>query len=249
MSESYPCTPVLVGACAVQQKLADYREADEPAALMEASLRGAIRDAGSEALVSRVGEILVPKGIWSYVDPGRLLATSLGCGEADTVLGEIGVSQQALINRACARIAAGEIEVALVTGAEAKYRSLCAAKAGEEAPETAQEGVEPTETLVPEQELWSPVESAAGLGMPVGYYAIMDSALRYRQGLTVDQHRDQMAAMYARFSEIAVDNPLAWADHAVSAGQIREHAAANRMLAFPYTKSVSYTHLRAHETT
>ena len=236
MSESDPSTPVLVGACAVQQKLADYREADEPAALMDASLRGAIRDAGSEALVSRVGEILVPKGIWSYVDPGRLLATSLGCGEADTVLGEIGVSQQALINRACARIASGEIEVALVTGAEAKYRSLCAAKAGEEAPETAQEGVEPTETLVPEQELWSPVESAAGLGMPVGYYAIMDSALRYRQGLTVDQHRDQMAAMYARFSEIAVDNPLAWADHAVSAGQIREHAAANRMLAFPYTK-------------
>ncbi len=42
----------------------------------------------------------------------------------------------------------------------------------------------------------------------MGYYAIMDSALRYRQGLTVDQLRDQMAAMFARFSEIAVDNTL-----------------------------------------
>ena len=50
----------------------------------------------------------------------------------------------------------------------------------------------------PEDELWSQVESDAGLGMPVGYYAIMDSALRYKQGLTLEQHRDQMAAMYAR---------------------------------------------------
>ena len=201
MGECDPRTPVLVGACAVQQKLPDYREAGEAVALMARSLRGALDDAGSEVLLSRVGEILVPKGIWSYSDPGRLLATSLGCrGDVDTLLAEIGVSQQTLINRACARIASGEIEVAMVTGAEAKYRSACAARAGDEAQETAQEGVEPTVTLYPEQELWSSVESAAGLGMPVGYYAIMDSALRYRQGLTLDQHRDQMASMYARFS-------------------------------------------------
>ena len=84
--------------------------------------------------------------------------------------------------------------------------------------------------------MMSEVESDAGLGMPVGYYAIMDSALRYKQGLGVDEHRDQMAQMYARYSEIAADNPDAWADEPVQAQFIREHSAGNRMLAFPYTK-------------
>ena len=236
MADCHPNTPVLVGVSAIQQKNPDFREADESVVLMERALREAVADAGNEALLARVGEILVPKGIWSYSDPGRLLATALGCDGSDTLLAEIGVSQQAVINRACARIWAQEIEVALVAGAEAKYRGLCAAKAGEEAAELVQEDVEPTVTLLPEDELWSPVESAAGLGMPVGYYAILDSALRYRQGVSLSQHRDQMASMYARFSEIAADNPQAWTDQPVAAEMIREHSASNRMLAFPYTK-------------
>ena len=100
----------------------------------------------------------------------------------------------------------------LVTGGEARYRALCAGKAGVEAPETPQVGVEPDITLRPQDEMWSSVESDSGLGMPVGYYAILDSALRYKQGLSVAQHRDQMATMYARLSELAADNPDAWSD-------------------------------------
>lgn len=231
-----PNTPVLVGVAAVQQKSADYLQAREPVSLMEQALRDAAADAGAPGLLQRATEILVPKGIWAYSDPGRLLADALGAEEAATVLGEIGVSQQTLLTRACQRIASGEARVVLVTGAEAKYRSLCAAKAGAELSETLQQEVAPTETLLPEDELWSPVESAAGLGMPVGYYAIMDSALRHKQGLSPDEHRDQMAGMYQRFSEIAADNPDAWSEEAVDAAFIREPSPANRMLAFPYTK-------------
>ena len=120
MADCHPNTPVLVGVSAIQQKNPDFREADESIVLMERALREAVADAGNEELLARVGEILVPKGIWSYSDPGRLLATALGCDGSDTLLAEIGVSQQAVINRACARIWAQEIEVALVAGAEAK---------------------------------------------------------------------------------------------------------------------------------
>ena len=236
MADLAPETPVLVGVAAVQQKIADFHQALEPVALMERALRDAALDAGSSALLARADEILVPKGIWGYGDPGRLLAGAVAAPQAVTVLGEIGVSQQTLISRACQRIASGEIEVALVVGAEAKYRSLCASKAGAEAGETAQGDVEPDVMLLPDAELWSEVESAAGLGMPVGYYAIMDSALRYKQGLSPDEHRDQMAAMYARFSEIAAGNADAWSEQKVDAKTIREHSSANRMLAFPYTK-------------
>lgn len=229
-------TPVLVGVAAVQQKLDDYEQALEPVALMAQALRDAAADAGSEALLQRADEIAVPKSMWSYADPGRYLADAFGAHNATTVLADFGITQQSFFTRACRRIQSGEIAIALVAGGEARYRALCAAKAGGEAPETAQPGIEPDVFLVPDAELFSEVENASGLGMPVGFYAIMDSALRHKQGLSVDAHRDQMAQLYAHYSEIAAANPDAWADEAVSAGFIREHSAKNRMLAFPYTK-------------
>lgn len=228
--------PVLVGVAAFQQHNPDFNAALEPVAIMEKALRDAAADAGSDSLLSRASEILVPKGIWGYSDPGRLLADAFGASQARTVLAEIGVSQQTLLTRACQLVAEGEAEVVLVAGAEAKYRAQCAAKAGTEAAETVQQDAEPDLKLLPEDELWSQVESAAGLGMPVGYYAIMDSALRFKQGLTPEQHRRQMGQMYQRFSEIAADNPQAWVREPVAAATISEPTAANRMLAFPYTK-------------
>ena len=60
MAELSPTSPVLVGIGAVQQKLADPAAALEPVALMEKALRAAAADAGSEALLARAGEILVP---------------------------------------------------------------------------------------------------------------------------------------------------------------------------------------------
>ena len=236
-----PNTPVLVGVAAVQQKLDDHNKGREAVALMEQALREAAEDAGAVELLAVADEIMVPKGIWNYSDPGRLLADALGSravggGPPTTVLAEIGVLQQTLITRACQRISAGEASVVLVAGAETKHRFLRAKIAGSTAPETVQDSVQPDLKLEPDSELWSEVESAAGLGMPVGYYAIIDSALRYKQGLSVDQHRDEMARMYARFSEIAADNPDAWSEEAVTAEFIREQSPANRMLAFPYTK-------------
>ena len=236
MAEYGANTPVLVGVGAVQQNIDDHTCALEPVALMEQALRDAAVDAGSMQLLSLADEILVPKSLWSYTDPGRLLATALGAHSATTLLAEFGVLQQTLLTRACQRIIDGDADVMLVTGGEARFRALCASKAGTDAFETPQNAVEPDITLRPQDEMWSSVESDSGLGMPVGYYAILDSALRYKQGLSVEQHRDQMASMYARLSEIAADNPDAWSDQAVSAAHIREHSAANRMLAFPYTK-------------
>jgi acetyl-CoA C-acetyltransferase len=236
MAEYAANTPVLIGVAAVQQKIDDYQQALEPVALMEQALLSAAADAGCMEILGRADEILVPKSLWGYSDPGRLLADALGARSATTLLAEFGILQQSLLTRACQRITAGDAQVVLVAGGEARYRSLCAAKVGAEALETRQVDIEPDITLRPQDEMWSSVESASGLGMPVGYYAILDSALRYKQGLSLAHHRDQMATMYARLSELAADNPDAWSDQVVSATNIREHSTGNRMLAFPYTK-------------
>lgn len=236
MSDLSPTTPVLVGVAAVQQRIEQAGEGCESVELMIAALGQAAEDAGAPQLLNRAERIEIPKGIWGYSNPGQLVKDAIGADKADTVLAEIGILQQTLLNRACNAIASGEKSVVLVTGAEAKYRALRGQIEGVEISETAQTDSEPDVTLQPDAELWSPVESGCGLGMPVGFYAIMDSALRAAQGLSVDEHRDQMAAMYADFSRIAAANEDAWVREAVQPDFIREHSARNKMLAFPYAK-------------
>jgi len=99
-------TPVLVGVAAVQQKMEDYQQALEPVGLMEQALRDAAADAGCMEILGRADEILVPKSLWGYSDPGRLLAEALGARSATTLLAEFGILQQSLLTRACQRITA-----------------------------------------------------------------------------------------------------------------------------------------------
>ncbi len=236
MSQYDPNTPVLVAAAAVQQREEAAGEGQEAVELMVAAVKKAADQAGAPALLSRAQRIEVPKGMWHYSDPARLVAEGIGATQAESVLAEIGVSQQTVISRACTSIADGEAEVVIVAGGEAKYRALRAQIEGVELTETDQQGAKPDIYLTPDAELWSEVESAAGLGMPVGFYAIMDSALRHAQGLSVGEHRDQMAAQYEQFSQIATANPDAWVSEPVEAAFIRDHSPKNKMLAFPYAK-------------
>jgi acetyl-CoA C-acetyltransferase len=164
------------------------------------------------------------------------VAAALGSPGARSVSAQIGVLQQTLMGEACARIAAGEISCALVLGGEARWRHLQAQIAGVAAPEREAPGT-PDEVLAPAAELVLEVEAHSGLGyMPVGYYALLESAFRASMGWGVEEHRDRLGALYQRFSEIAAGNPQAWKREVVPAAQIRDAAPKNRMLAFPYTK-------------
>ncbi len=252
-------TPVLVGVAAANQRFEEAGEGLEPIELMIAATRGAAEDASPSAagdLLSAIDDISVPNGIWSYTNPAGLIASAVGADHAKTVFAEVGILQHTLVSRACSLIASGEASVTLVAGGEAKYRALRAQIAGIElaesnpadmpgAPSLAQDGGDegdssdpsvPDLFMQPHAELWNQVESAAGLGMPVGYYAIMDSALRHEQGESIDEHRDHMARMYAGFSQIAAANPDAWVREPVEAEYIRNPSPKNKMLAFPYTK-------------
>jgi acetyl-CoA C-acetyltransferase len=233
-------TPVLVGIGIIGQKLEDWRQAREPVDLMIDAATAAVGDAGAPQLAGEIERIFVPRGLWHYPDPARLVAEALGADSATSVLVEIGVLQQTALGEACRLIAEGEHEVTLVVGGEARYRHLRAQIAGEEAPERTQEG-EPDITLALPKgvsaELYLEAELNAGLSyMPVNYYAIMESAFRASRGWSVEEHRDYMAGLYSRFSDIAADNPHAWKPGHVDASTIRDPGPKNPMLAFPYTK-------------
>ncbi|MBP8925279.1 MAG: hypothetical protein KBG75_05460 [Pseudomonadales bacterium] len=231
-----PRTPVLVGIGIVEQREKDPVRAHEAITLMSDAVRAAGVDAGADTLLTGAERIYVPQGLWSYADPARMIARAIGAMNVTTVYARVGVLQQALIGDACRRIASGEIGGAIVAGGEARYRHLQAEIGGIQAPETPCTDT-PDETLTPQEELQLPQEINSGLGyMPVGYYAMIESAWRAARGWSVDEHRDRMAAMYSRFSEIAQQNPHAWKRARVAPDTIRNAAAGNPMLAFPYTK-------------
>jgi acetyl-CoA C-acetyltransferase len=236
MDELSPNTPVLAGIGIVGQKLEDWTAAKEPVDLMIDAARVAIVDAGAPDIAADIGQVFVPRGLWHYPDPARLVADAVGAKDATSVLVEIGVLQQTALGEACRLIASGERAVTLVVGGEAKYRGLRAQIAGTEAPEREQQG-EPDITMTPAAELYLDAEVNSGLGyMPVNYYAIMESAFRASQGWSVEESRDRLAQMYSRFSDIASDNPHAWKPGHVAAATIRDPGPKNPMLAFPYTK-------------
>jgi len=178
----------------------------------------------------------VPRGFWDYSDPGRLIAERFGASGARTVLAEIGVLQQTVLNGACNAIASGQEEIAIVTGGDAKYRSLRAIKAGIELSDTIQTGVAPDEVHQPTASLWSEVESDRGLMMPAQFFTIMESAMRHDAGLSIEAHRDRIAELWARMSEVAAGNPHARHREPVGAEAIRNPSERNPMIAFPYTK-------------
>jgi acetyl-CoA C-acetyltransferase len=189
--------------------------------------------------LAEADSIRAPRGFWDYPDPCRLIAQRFGA-KARTEIAEIGVLQTTLIGRAAQAIAEGREQVVLVTGAEARYRQQRARIAGVEAKLTQQpEGTAPDSTLRPETDIISQLEIQSELAMPVGQYAMLENALRASEGQSLDAHRHDVAALWARMSEVAADNPDAWNRERMSADAIRDpqsSGGANRMLAFPYTK-------------
>jgi acetyl-CoA C-acetyltransferase len=231
-----PRTPVLVGAGAVQQRLDDPQRALEPVELMIAALRRAADDAGSADLLSGADSIRLPRGFWDYGDPGRMIADRFGAASARTQVAELGILQTTLFGLAAQAIAAGEEDVVLIAGGEAKYRAARALYAGAAAPLTA-DARRPDSVLRPARDMWNKAEADFGLLMPVNQYSIMENALRYAEGLSIDAHRREVAELWAAFNRAAVDNPDAWSREPLTAADIAGTGGGNRMLAFPYTKA------------
>ena len=229
-------TPLLAGCAAIQQRETDIAKSCEAIALMIDAVKAAAKDCGNETILQHVQAIYVPRGMWQYSDPARLIAEAIGVPQAKTVLADFGILQQTLIGDACERIANGEIDCAVIAGGEAKFRQLQASIQQVTASETEQRA-KPDEMMLPAADLCLDAETQAGLMMPVGFYAMIESALRFARGESVDENRDRIAQRYQRFSEIAAQNPQAWKRDVLPAEQIRNTVGKNRMLAFPYTKA------------
>lgn len=230
-----PRRPVLVGIGTASQRVEAPEGAGEPLDLMIEAARRAGADAGGAHTLAGVQRVAVPRGRWRYRNPGSEIAHAIGAPGAVSVLSTLGVLQQALIDDACAQIASGAIDSALVVGGDAGYRILRAKLAGVRAEERQQDRP-PDVLLEAAEDLLHPAELAAGIRLPVALYAILSSASRSAQGLTPAAHREAIARLYTAFSRVGADNPGAWQRRVVDAEQIAIGSERNPMQAFPYTR-------------
>ena len=231
-------TPVLVGVATAQRAAP---EPDlEPLDLMVEAAAGALRDAAGDragALTARLGTIAVPEGNWSYPDPARLVGRRIGADGASTIRVEVGVPQHTPIRVALERIAGGELDAALVVGAEAKQSELAATRAGGSVPTTSQpEGTVPDEQWWPQGELMAEAEIAAGIWAPVEQYACIEQALRTAEGRSFDEHLDDIARLWHRCNQVAATWPLAAFPEPRTVEFLRSPGPGNRPLASPYAK-------------
>ena len=235
-----PRTPVLVGVAQITQHPEDPADAVEALALMEQVVREAADDAGKPDLVRHLSYIGVVQGAWRYTDPGRLLATRLGSPDARTALSANGGNTpQSFVNSLAARIVSGQLDRAVIVGAETIWSRRRQRRAGLQIKATKQHGVEPDERFGDDVPMTTEFETSRGMAQPVNFYPLFDSAIRAARGETIDQHRDRLSSLWHRFNEVAVANDYAWFRTPMTADEIRRPTPSNRMVGFPYTKAMN----------
>lgn len=235
-----PRTPVVVGVAQAKQRPDDPADAVEALALMEQVVRGAADDAGAPGLLAGLDHIGVVRGAWKYTDPARLIADGVGATAARTSLSANGGNTpQSYVNSLASRIQAGELNSAVIVGAETIWSRRRQRRAGLDVNWTKQEGIDPDEQFGHDVPMTNDFEHSRGMDQPVNYYPLFESAIRAARGETMDEHRDRVAALWARFNEVAVNNEYAWFRTPMSADEIRNHSTSNRMVGFPYTKSMN----------
>ena len=138
------------------------------------------------------------------------------------------VPQSALFD-AARRIAAGELDVAAIVGAEAmKSRDL--ARRHDARTQWHEQGsdvaVAPVAFEVPDA--LSDEERAAGLALPVHTYALFEHALRRSRGSARGEHVATLDALSARQRAVAARNDDAWLGARATSGSVTVPSASNR---------------------
>lgn len=232
-----PRTPVLVGTGQFLNRTHSLDDYIEPLEMMLRAVDLAAEDSRAPRLLSEVQSVRVIRGAWRYGNPARFIAERIGAPGAQTggtVFG--GNYNQTVLSQTCLSIARGELESALLTGAEAGGSGARARKAGTALPETDVPGefdILFGGDQMPEHHEY---EVAHGIRRAIDVYPMYDNAIRHHRRETLEGHLERVSGLWSRFSDVARDNPSAWLRDGYSAEEIRTPSPSNRRVSVPYTK-------------
>jgi acetyl-CoA C-acetyltransferase len=207
--------------------------------LMARAVRTAADDTGVSAILEHVDVTAVVGGLWRFRDPAALIAERVGFRPGRTLLTEMGgqVPGQ-LCHDLADRIQAGRIDVGLIIGGECNATRRALSRGGSRPASPSESSDGPDERWGAPLIMGDAQAVARGADLPRNTYAILDSALRFEHGETLDEARERAALICAGYSSVAATNPHAASRHPMTAAEIREPSRTNRMVSWPYTKAM-----------
>jgi acetyl-CoA C-acetyltransferase len=230
--------PCIIGVATHTWHREDVGEdgAPEPLEMWAGVARGAAADTGTgNAALDRLDSLqIVYCQTWRYDDPCARLSDQLDISPRDSFYSGIGgTTPQKLVDDVATRMLEGELDIALVTGAEA----LATQRAFKQRQELVKYSFKPEQKRpFPWEAPFHPAEVAHDVFQAWLTFAIFDNARRAHLGRGLDEYRHELGEMFASFTEIAAANPDAWFRVARTADEIVTASPSNRMVGYPYTK-------------
>jgi acetyl-CoA C-acetyltransferase len=230
-----PRSPCVIG---VAQSISRPQDgpSPEPLLLWEHVIRAAVDDAGSKHDVLSAIESLqiVYCQSWQYDDPPARLCDRLGIEPKHRLYSGIGgTTPQVLVDDAAGAIVDGDLDVAIVCGAEALDTVRRMRKAGER---PAWSFKPRDKRPFPFEAPFHPAEIAHQVFQAYTTFALWDIARRAHLAVTPDDYRASMGELFAPMTAIAARNPFAWFPVERDARELVDATPDNRMVAYPYTK-------------
>jgi acetyl-CoA C-acetyltransferase len=211
--------------------------APEPLAMWEEVARVAADDAGASTadVLGRLDSLqVVYCQTWQYDDPAARLADRLGIAPRVRHYSGIGgTTPQVLVQDQAAAILRGELDLALVCGAEALATQRRYKKRGERASYSFKPDQRPP---YPWEAPFHPAEVAHDVFQAWLTFAVFDNARRGHLGVGLDEYRRQLGDVLAPLTQVAATNPNAWFPVERTASEIIGAGPDNRMVGYPYTK-------------
>jgi acetyl-CoA C-acetyltransferase len=214
-------------------------QAPEPLAMWEAVCRAAIADSQATAGEQRVRERIDTAKVvycqsFQYDDPVQRLADRLGIDPRDrTYSGIGGTVPQQLVNQAAESIVRGDVDLALVTGAEALDTKRRLKKAGER-PEWSFK--DPEKKPFPFEAPFHRAEVAHEVFQAWLTFAVFEIGRRAHLAADPQAYRRQLGELLAPFTAVAAANPHAWFPVERGVDELITASAQNRFVGYPYTK-------------
>lgn len=243
-------TPVLVGVGQYMEKGKSPQDSLPPMGIAAAAGQQALSDTGAPKQVAAALDALVsvrifpdswnrprdPNPFGRAENPPFAIASRLGAEPELGIYGNVGGNTpQKYINEMAARIASGEIEMAMVAGGEALKTAQLALREGVDLDWQEQDSRAFEDRGIGES-LSTPHEFDHGLGVPIQTYPLFENALRHRDQHSLQAHLEAMASLMQPFNAVASHNPYASYGEPRSAQELASVTAENRFICLPYPK-------------
>jgi acetyl-CoA C-acetyltransferase len=228
-----PNTPCIIGVA--QRTVRPPGPSPEPLDLWEQRAREAAADTGTDGVLERLDSVqVVYCQTWPYDDPVGRLLERIGADPKDRHYSGIGgTTPQVLLNGLSERILAGELDLALVVGAEALATVRALKKTGQR---PAWSHRDPEKKPFPFEAVPPKTEVAHQVFQAYLTFALFDTARRAARGESLAGYAASTAAMLSRMTHVAAANPHAWFPTVRSAEELATATPENRYVGWPYTK-------------